>query len=97
MGLVVDFVSSVGEAVDFCQEGLPHCIVFEAGLKTPRFAHLMDSIRGEVPEFVFIELLDSGEQFDMSSTSDTGMARVGRDAVPTSLPSALIYELTRTM
>lgn len=97
MGLVVNFVSSVAEAIDFCQEALPHGIVFETRLRTPRFAQLVNSIRQEVPEFVFIELLDSGDQFEISSVSETGMARVGRRAVSTSLPSALVYELTRTL
>src|SRR5690606_20263913 len=37
MGLVVDFVNSVSDAVEFCNDGLPHGIVFESSLKTPRF------------------------------------------------------------
>lgn len=97
MGLVVNFVSSVAEAIEFCRDALPHGIVFETRLRTPKFAQLVNSIRQEVPEFVFIELLEDGDLFEISSVSETGMARVGRRAVSTSLPSALVYELTRTM
>lgn len=97
MGLVLDFVTSVRDASEFCREGLPHAIVFESGLRTTAFEKLVAGIRREVPEFVFIELLDSGNTFDISSVSQTGMAQVGRDAVATALPSALIYELTRIM
>ncbi|MGH6645996.1 hypothetical protein [Aquabacterium sp.] len=97
MGLVIDFVNSVADAVEFCQEGLPHGIVFEGKLKTPAFMRLVESVRREVPEFVFIELLDEGQAFEISSISPTGMARVGHSAVATSLPSALVYELTRIM
>lgn len=97
MGLVVDFVNSVSDAIEFCTEGLPHGIVFESSLKTPRFMQMVGSIRQEVPEFVFIELLDEGHTFEISSISPTGMARVGHAAVATSLPSALVYELTRIM
>ncbi|RZK99662.1 MAG: hypothetical protein EOP36_18590 [Rubrivivax sp.] len=97
MGLVVDFVNSVADAVEFCREGLPHGIVFESSLKTPRFMQLVQSVRREVPEFVFIELLDEGQTFEISGISPTGMARVGHSAVATSLPSALVYELTRIM
>jgi hypothetical protein len=97
MGLVVDFVSSVSDAVAFCQDGLPHGIVFESSLRTPRFMQLVDSVRREVPEFVFIELLPEGQTFEISGISPTGMARVGHSAVATSLPSALVYELTRIM
>lgn len=97
MGLVVDFVNSVSDAVEFCDAGLPHGIVFESSLKTPRFMQMVGSIRQEVPEFVFIELLSEGHTFEISSISPTGMARVGHAAVATSLPSALVYELTRIM
>lgn len=97
MGLVVDFVNSVADAVEFCQEGLPHGIVFESSLKTPAFMRLVESVRREVPEFVFIELQEEGQAFEISSISPTGMARVGHAAVATSLPSALVYELTRIM
>lgn len=97
MGLVVDFVNSVSDAVEFCQAGLPHGIVFESSLKTPRFMQLVASVRQEVPEFVFIELLDEGQTFEISGISPTGMARVGHSAVATSLPSALVYELSRIM
>jgi CheY-like chemotaxis protein len=97
MGLVVDFVSSVSEAVQFCREALPHAIVFESNLRGQRFDHLVESIRTEVPEFVLVEVLEEGQAFDISSVSPTGMARVGREVVMQSLPSALIYELSRTM
>jgi hypothetical protein len=50
-----------------------------------------------VPEFVLVEVLEEGQAFDISSVSPTGMARVGREVVMQSLPSALIYELSRTM
>ena len=97
MGLVLDFVTSAREASEFCREGLPHAIVFEGMMRTAAFDKLVEGIRREVPEFVFIELLESGNTFDISSVSQTGMARVGRDAVATALPSALVYELTRIM
>lgn len=97
MGLVLDFVTSVREASEFCREGLPHAIVFEGMMHTAAFDKLVEGIRREVPEFVFIELQESGQTFDISSVSQTGMARVGRDAVSTALPSALVYELTRIM
>lgn len=97
MGLVLDFVSSVREAVEFCREGLPHAIVFESSLRSPQLEKLVDNIRQEVPEFVFIELLDGGRDFDISIISATGMARVGSEVMANALPSALVYELSRVM
>ena len=97
MGLVLDFVGSVREAAEFCQEGLPHAIVFEGALRSASFDRLVGSIRDEVPEFVFIELIEEGRTFDISTISATGMARVGRDGIANALPSALVYELSRVM
>lgn len=97
MGLVVDFVTSVDECADFCRESLPHAIVVESVLKGPRLQQLMHDIRAEVPEFVFIEVEEEGSAFQISSVSPSGCARVGRDALAASLPSALVYELTRVM
>jgi CheY-like chemotaxis protein len=97
MGLVLDFVSSVREAAEFCQEGLPHAVVFEGALRSAGFERLVSGIRNEVPEFVFIELTEEGKAFDISTISGTGMARVGRDGIANALPSALVYELSRVM
>lgn len=97
MGLVVDFVSSVGEATQFCREALPHAIVFESSLRGQRFDELVASIRKEIPEFVLVEVLEEGSLFELSTTSASGVARVGREAVLTSLSSALVYELARVM
>jgi hypothetical protein len=97
MGLVVDFVSSVTEAVEFCRDALPHAIVYESSLSGQRFDNLIASIRHEVPEFVMVEVLEEGDVFDISTVSPTGVARVGREAVLSSLPSALVYELARVM
>lgn len=97
MGLVLDFVSSVREAAAFCQEGLPHAVVFEGALRSAGFDRLISGIRNEVPEFVFIEVTEEGKTFDISTISATGMARVGREGISNALPSALVYELSRVM
>ncbi|MCP5810187.1 hypothetical protein NL321_28985, partial [Klebsiella pneumoniae] len=60
MGLIVDFVSSVGEATQFCREALPHAIIFESSLRGQRLDQLVAGIRQEVPDFVLLEVLDEG-------------------------------------
>ena len=97
MGLLVDYVPTVSDAIEFCREGLPHAILIESRLRATLFEQLMREIRAEVPEFVFIEITDDGTQFEISPVSPTGMARVGRDAIMRCLTSALVYELTRVM
>jgi CheY-like chemotaxis protein len=95
MSMLVDFVSSVDEAVSFCKEGLPHAIIIEAIQKGERFAHFRDEIVAEVPDFVFIEILEQGSTFEMSGTNGAQMARIGREVVESSLPAALMFELSR--
>jgi len=95
MGLVIDFVNSVDEAVDFCRDGLPHAIIIEAIQNGERFARFRDEITAEVPEFAFIEIIEEGAEFEMSGFSGSRMARVGRDVIGSSLPSALMFELSK--
>jgi CheY-like chemotaxis protein len=96
MGLIVDFVNSVDEAVAFCSEGLPHAVIIESILAGARFAQFREEISAEVPDFVFIEIVEEGETFEMSGYSGA-TARVGRSVIATSLPSALLFELSKSM
>ena len=95
MGLVMDFVNSVDEAVDFCRDGLPHAIIIESIQRGERFALFRDEIAAEVPDFVFIEIIEEGTTFEMSGFSGSTIARVGRDVIASSLPSALMFELSK--
>ena len=97
MSMLVDFVSSVGEAASFCKEGLPHAIIIESIQRGGRFTSFRDEIMGEVPDFVFIEILEQGSTFEMSGTNGATMARIGRDVVASSLPAALMFELSRSL
>lgn len=95
MSMLVDFVSSVDEAASFCREGLPHAIIVESIQKGGRFGHFRDEIVAEVPDFVFIEVLEQGSTFEMSGTNGAQLARIGRDVVASSLQAALMFELSR--
>ena len=95
MSLIIDFVNTVEEAVDFCSEGLPHAIVIESIQSSERFKQFRDEIAAEVPDFVFIEIVEEGSAFELSSFSGTNVARVGRDVLSNSLPQALIFELSK--
>jgi len=95
MSMLVDFVGSVEEAASFCREGLPHVIVVDSIQKGTRFSHFRNEILDEVPDFVFIEILEQGSTFEMSGTNGASMARIGRDVVSSSLPAALMFELSR--
>jgi hypothetical protein len=97
MGLIVDFVNSVEEAREFCRGGLPHAIVIESVLRGDRFNDLRNEVYAESDEVVFIEIIEEGNTFEISGFGGLSMARVGRDAILTSLPSALMFELAKTV
>ena len=95
MSLIVDFVNSVDEAAAFCREGLPHAVIFESIQNGERFANFRDELTAEVPDFVFIEIIEEGTAFEMSGFGGATMARVGREVLASSLPSALMFELSK--
>jgi len=97
MGLLVDFVNTVEEAEEFCRDALPHAIVYESVLENERFQKLRGSIVADMPHFVFIEIAAEGDGFALSSHGEGERACIGRNAILQSLPSALIYELSRTV
>jgi hypothetical protein len=97
MSLIVDFVNSVDEASAFCREGLPHAVVIESIQAGARFENFRDEILTEVPDFVFIEIVEEGAAFEMSGFSGSTTARVGRDAIASSLPAALLFELSKSV
>jgi len=95
MSLIVDFVNSVDEAAAFCREGLPHAVVIESIQSGARFEHFREEILGEVPDFVFIEIVEEGSAFEMSGLNGAQIARVGRAVIGSSLPAALMFELSK--
>lgn len=95
MGLVVDFVNSVEEAREFCLSGLPHAIVIESLLRGASFNRFRREIDADGRQMIFIEILEEGGTFEISGFGGLSMARVGRDAILTSLPSALTFELSK--
>jgi hypothetical protein len=97
MGLLVDFVNTVEEAEEFCRDALPHAIIFESVLVNERFQRLRSSILAEMPNFVFIEIAAEGNAMQLSTQHAPQRACLGRDAIMQSLPSALIFELSRTI
>jgi hypothetical protein len=97
MSLIVDIVNSVDEAASFCREGLPHAIIIESIQSGGRFSQFRQEIRAEVPDFVFIEIIEEGNAFEMSGFGGAALARVGRDVLGTSLPSALVFELSKSL
>jgi len=97
MGLMVDFVASVEEARDFCLGGLPHAMVYESSLAGDRFEVLHAELLRDAPALAFIELGEEGDAFAVSGFGGAEVAHVGREAIATGLPAALVFELSRSL
>jgi CheY-like chemotaxis protein len=95
MGLIIDFVSSVNEAAQFCDAGVPDAIIIESIQRGERFAKFREELHARVPNVAFIEVVEQGRTFERSGVDGALMGRVGRDAVDAVLPAALMYELSR--
>jgi hypothetical protein len=95
MGVGFDSVSSVDAAREFCRQGLPQAIVYESVVYDSAFDSLRNDIRLQCPELAWIEIVEQGDAFEISSFGGMSMARVGRNAIASSLPSALMFELAR--
>lgn len=97
MGLIIDLVGSMDEALQFCTEGLPHGIVFEAAMRGPAFERLRAELLREVPGFSFVEVLDGEHLTQLSTATVDGMARISRQHLADALPSVLLFELSKTL
>lgn len=95
MGLIIDAVSTVDEAAQFCAEGLPHGILFESALRGPAFERLRVELAREVPGLCFVELLDGEQLTQLSTATPEGMARIAQAHLADALPSVLLFELSK--
>ncbi|MEJ6006043.1 hypothetical protein WG899_10835 [Paucibacter sp. AS339] len=97
MGLIIDLVGSMAEALQFCEEGLPHGIIFESGLRGPEFERLHAETLREVPNFCFVEVLDEPHLTQLSTATADALARISRLHVADALPSVLLFELSKSL
>ena len=95
LGVNVHCVGSASAAREFCQQGLPRAIVYESMVYDAALDALRGDIKQQCPELAWVEIVDQGDAFEISSFGGMSMARVGSDAIAQSLPSALMFELAR--
>jgi hypothetical protein len=93
MGVGVQCVGSVDGARQICRQCLPQAIVYESMVYDAAFDTLRNDIRLQCPELAWVEIVEQGDAFEISSFGGMSMARVGSDAIAQSLPSALMFEL----
>jgi hypothetical protein len=94
-GLMLDFVTSVDEAREFCQGGLPHALVHEAQLGGEAWRRLRQELLAEVATLAFVQITDDGQGFQRVLQGEQQTASVGRHDLAHALPAALAYEIAR--
>ncbi len=97
MGLIVDTVGSMNEALAFCEEGLPHGIAFEQNQHGPDFDRLHADVTKEVPGFSFIEVREGEHPTQLSTATPDRLARIARANLGDALPSVLLFELSKAI
>jgi len=95
LGVALHCVSAVDSAREFCQQALPRAIVYESMVYDSAFDALRNDVKLQCPELAWVEIVEQGEAFEISSFGGMSLARVGSDAIAHSLPSALMFELAR--
>jgi hypothetical protein len=95
MGLLIDFVTGVDEAREFCMGGMPHAVVHEGVLGGERFELLRQELLASEPTLAFIQISEHGKALEVTKVGGRQFASVSRDAIIDSLPAALRFELAR--
>jgi hypothetical protein len=95
MGLMVDFTSSIDEAREFCDGGVPHAIIYESGLGGGRLATLRRELLDQVSALAFVAIGEDGRGYQTTTADGHPITIVGRDVLASALPAALIFELSR--
>jgi hypothetical protein len=95
MGLMVDYVTSIEEAREFCSGGMPHAVLHESSLGGERFERLRAELLAEMPHLAMIELTDDGQGMETRHIAGRQFSCVSRAAIIESLPPALMFELSR--
>jgi hypothetical protein len=93
-GLMSDYLASVDEAREFCRDGLPHAVVYDAVLAGAPMSELRQSLRAEAPSLAVIEVAEGLRGYTPAQACDDAVARVGRSTLGSTLPAALVCEIT---
>jgi len=95
LDLMVDYVTSVDAARDYCADGLPHAVVYASTMAGAPLDRLRRALLEEAGAPPFIEITAQGHGFEAVAPGDTAIAKVGLDGLAQALPAALVIELSR--
>jgi hypothetical protein len=97
LGLKVDTVASVEQALRCVRLDMPHLVIIDERLHDDAFGALLHEVKSRDPNLGFLEITDDANTFEVSSWMSDSMTRVSRDALRAQLTSLLTLELARAM
>jgi hypothetical protein len=95
LDLLVDYVTSVDAAADYCEEGLPQAVVYASTLSGPSMNRLRSRLGQLVGGPPFIEISPDLDGYEPPLAGERPVRRVSIDELAHALPAALVIEMTR--
>jgi len=93
--MLIDHVSTVADAVQYCLDGAPQVLLFESGFQSDALGTLLSQLDQTVPGVVLIEVLPIGQDCEMSTAGTNPVTRLGVDALRNMLVPVMVLELGR--
>lgn len=93
--LLIDYVSTVSAAVQYCEGGAPQLLVYESSFDGDALWALRVRLSKLLSGVAMIEVLPSGQQCEMGDGTPESVTRLGADGLRQMLPSMITLEMAR--
>ena len=93
--LLVDYVSTTSAAAQYCEDGAPQVLLYEASFEGDALWALRRRLAQLVTGVVMIEILPSGLLCEMGDGSVDSVTRLGADGLRQTLGSVMTLEMAR--
>lgn len=93
--LLIDHVSTVADAAQYCQDGAPHALLYESAFQGEGLSALLADLGRNAPSVVLVEVLPEGQDCEMSAAGTNPVTRLGIDALRNMLVPVLLLEMGR--
>lgn len=93
--MMVDYVTSVDEAREFCRRAMPDLLLHEASLGGEAMERLRTELRAARPTIGIVQVTEDAKGFELRNVAGEQRPTVGRASIPEALNAALAYALIR--
>jgi len=93
--LLVDYVSTTSAAAQYCEDGAPQMLLYEASFEGDALCALRRRLAKLVTGVVLIEILPSGLLCEMGDGAADSVTRLGADGLRQTLGSVMTLEMAR--